>query len=157
GIHYPRRPQKAPLADRRTTVAPHALAVTSPLQEHLPSWVSTLRFLNLSLAHWLGLALLAVAALLAGTLAQWLLLRLGRAVARRAWPPGDERLLDLLAGPARALLTLLIFYPLEPLLGLPGTAQAVSDRVVRSLLIVASTWLVLRLITLTSARLEGSL
>jgi small-conductance mechanosensitive channel len=137
-------------------VAP-PFALISPLDEHLPSWLSTVRFLDLSLIRWLGLLLLAVVAVLAGTLVEWFLARLGRAVVRRTWPPGEERLLDLLAGPARALLALLLFHLLAPLLGLPDPAGEEVDRVVRSLFIVAVTWLILRLITVASTRLESAL
>jgi small-conductance mechanosensitive channel len=124
-----------------------------PLRQQLPSWFFTHHLLGVDVGQWLGLIVLIMAAVLGGTLGQWLLLRLGRVLARQ---PGAaaEGLFAALPGPARLLLALLIFHLFVPLLQLPPAAQANVDLIVRSLLIVAVTWLVMHLITLFFARAE---
>ncbi len=121
-----------------------------PLREQLPSWLFTRHVLDLSLAQWLGLIVLATAAVLAGTLGQGLLVWLGRVLRRGR---EEDGLLTALRGPARWLLALPIFHLFAPLLQLPAGAVAVVDVAVRSLLIVAVTWLVLRLVNLASGLL----
>jgi small-conductance mechanosensitive channel len=128
----------------------------SPLGEHLPSWLFTPHVFELSLAQWLGLVLLGSAAVLAGALGQRLLVWLSRVTTRSDSAP-EGGVLAALPGPARLLCALLVFYLFVPLLALPTGARAVVDVLVRTLLIVAATWLVLRLIGVAFAALEAYL
>ncbi len=133
--------------------------VPSPLtalEDHLPSWLATRTFLELSLAQWLALVLLAAVAVLAGALGQRLLVWLARIVARRTGL-GEDGILGALPGPARLLVALLVFHLFGPLLDLKAAAQAGVDVVVRILLIGATTWLIWRLADSGFVLLEVSL
>jgi small-conductance mechanosensitive channel len=132
------------------------LSALASLKEHLPSWLFSRQVLDISLIQWLGLAVLAPLALLAGELGQRLLIWLGRALRCQPGRLG-ERLFAILPGPARLLLALLIFHLVVGLLGLLPAAMSAIDTIVRSLLIVVLTWLALRLITLASELTESYL
>jgi small-conductance mechanosensitive channel len=127
------------------------------LDEVLPSWLFTTRVLDISLAQWAGLLVLAVCAVLVGSLGQWLLVRLGGSIVRRTGQQWDDQLLDLLPGPLRILLALLTFHAFAFLLQLSPAPEEGVQIGVRTLLILAVTWLVVRLITLASAVLESYL
>ena len=121
-------------------VDPSSLA---SLREHLPTWLFTHYLLGVCLAQWLGLALLGTVAMLAGDLGQRLLIWLGHVSNRQ--PSALEKLFVALPGPGRLLLALLIFHSLAPLLDLPSAVASAVDLAVRTLLIVAVTWLAVRL------------
>jgi small-conductance mechanosensitive channel len=116
--------------------------------------MSTLRFLDVSLAQWLGSAVLAVGAVAAGTLLQWLLVGLGGVLARYTGLPWDEKVRADLPGPTRLFLAVLLFHLFQPLLGLSAEVQAAFAVVVHTLLLVAVTWFLLRQLTVASHFLE---
>jgi small-conductance mechanosensitive channel len=125
------------------------------LETVAPAWMSSLEFLGVSLAQWLGLLVLAVGAAVAGMLLQWLLLGLGGVLARYTGMTWDEKVRASLPGPARLFLAVVLFHLFQPLLGLSPDAQATVNLVIRTLLIVAVTWFVLRLLTVASRFLEA--
>lgn len=115
--------------------------------EHLPPWCKDTCLFGFSLWQWLELGTLALTALLAGTLLQALLVRLGRWVSRRTHWLWDEHVVETLPGPTRILLALLLFNLGMPLLHLIPVAEEVVTLVVRTVLIATVTWWISRLLS----------
>jgi small-conductance mechanosensitive channel len=127
------------------------------LETVAPAWMSSLCFLDVSLAQWLALLVLAAGAVAAGILLEWLLLGVGGLLARHAGMAWDEKVRPSIPGPTRLVLALLLFHLFLPLLGLPAEAHAAIALVVRTLLLVGVTWFLLRLLTVGSRFLEAYL
>jgi small-conductance mechanosensitive channel len=125
--------------------------------QRLPVALFTIRFLSLSLWQWLGLALLAPLALGIALAGQALLLASSRALARRTRTPWDERFFELLPGPLRVFLGLLLAHIALPLLRLSADPRDVVEILVRMLLIVGATWLAVRLISFGATAVEAFL
>ena len=115
------------------------------------------RFLELTAGQWTGLAVIAVLAVVIGSLGQWLLLMAGRTVSDRTKSDWDDRIVALLPGPLRILVGLLAFDLAVTTLHLSPAAEEGLDVVVRTLLIVAATVLALRIVTLAGHALEARL
>jgi MscS family membrane protein len=109
----------------------------------LPDVLVEHRVLELALWQWIGLAALALLALVLA----WGLTALGaaslRSVARRA--AVDEELVSSVVAPARAVGGLLLFSATSYALRLPVPAQAIVNGAVTALTILAVAWLFLRL------------
>jgi small-conductance mechanosensitive channel len=127
------------------------------VEEFFPSWGSTIQFWHLSLAQWLGLLVFAVGSLLAGTFLQWLLVTLGRSLARHPGWEWVEKFMAILAGPARFVLALVLFQPFVQLLDLAPAPQDRVETATRVVLIVTFTWLCLRLLAVGSLVFQGYL
>jgi MscS family membrane protein len=123
----------------------------------LPASFFELRFLEINLAQWIALILLVVAV----TLVSWLLVRLIHRIVRplvaRTNTDIDDRLMGLLDGPLRLLLASALFaggaLPLrfaEPVLPFLGA-------VIKALVVLAVTWVALRLTDVVSAVIEQRL
>lgn len=123
----------------------------------LPDWLTKFQVVGLSLADWTGLGVLTGVALVVGVLARWLLAVVIRLAARRSRTEWDDRIADLLPGPLGILAGVLTFGIAVPLLELPQAAADAVEVVARTLLIVAVTALVLRLLTVAAGALEAYL
>jgi small-conductance mechanosensitive channel len=126
-------------------------------KDSVPAWLVTYEALGVPLADWLALLTLAVVAVLVGLVGQGLLLRAARGVVRRTRTSWDERAVELLPGLLWVLIALLVFGVAAPLLDPHPHAAAGVALVVHTLLIVAATALLLRLITLAAEVLEAIL
>ena len=116
------------------------------LAERLPRPFFDLRFLDIQLWQWIALVVLLLASLAIAWLLTAPALRLLRAIARRTQSHVDDVFVELIAGPVRlAVGTLSVSAGIYALrLALP--VQWVLIATTKALLIVAFTWLVLRLI-----------
>ena len=127
-----------------------------PLANVLPAPFFQLRFLQIRLWQWIGLALLAAAAWLAAKLGG----RLAVGLARRllaARPALDGRLAEHVAGPSGLAVGLAVFATGARLLALAVPAQRVFVGAEKALAIVAVTWLALRGVDVLLARFERRL
>jgi MscS family membrane protein len=124
------------------------------LEAWLPPVFFEVRFLRLELAQWLGLAALAIAGwlvslILAGAtiriLGQFLTLR-GRAL--------DERIVRVVRGPVRMALTVVVFAVGWRHLALDLPVQELLRLLERLLWVVATAWLVFRLIDMAALALR---
>ncbi|WP_437768119.1 mechanosensitive ion channel domain-containing protein [Sorangium sp. So ce281] len=134
----------------RATVAAvpelHEAFGPGPIAERLPAVLSRVRFLGLAAWQWLGLATAIAASSLGGLL-------LGRLVSvavsrfvRRTEVQWDDRLLDGIQTPLRALLMLALASGLVRPLRLAAPAQEVVDTLLQTLLIAATAWLATRFV-----------
>ena len=116
------------------------------LAERLPQAFFDLHFLDIQLWQWIALVVLLLAALAFAWLLTAPVLRLLRAIAHRTQTHVDDVFVELIVGPVRlAVGTLLVSTGIYALrLALP--VQWVLIATTKALLIVAFTWLVLRLI-----------
>jgi MscS family membrane protein len=116
------------------------------LAERLPQPFFDLRFLDIQLWQWIALVVLLLAALAFAWLLTAPVLRLLRAIAHRTQTHVDDVFVELIVGPVRlAVGTLLVSTGIFALrLALP--VQWVLIATTKALLIIAFTWLVLRLI-----------
>jgi small-conductance mechanosensitive channel len=128
-----------------------------PLAAAFPSFLATRALAEFSFDFsqiggtvwaWLGPILLTAGALVGGVVLQWILLTLVRSVARRTAITWDDKVADMLPGPARMLFTLLVMRLFLPVLGLGEAEEETIALFIRVLFITAGTWLVLRGITL---------
>ena len=126
------------------------------LAKVLPAPFFELRFLQVRLWQWIGLALLAATAWLAAKLFGWLVVGLVRRLLA-ARPALDERLAEHAAGPLGFALGLALFATGLPFLALAMPARRVLVGAEKALAIVAVTWLVLRGLDVLMARFERRL
>jgi small-conductance mechanosensitive channel len=139
----------------------HPALPTLPLfavwRDNLPTWMGETHALGVSLADWIGLVGLAIAAVAVGTIGQWIILRAARVVARRTGTTWDDRLVALLSGPLAVVLGLAAFGVAVPALQLPEDAAGTVEVITRTLFIAAVVVLVLRLVTVAAEALEAYL
>ena len=118
------------------------------LEEQLPSVFFDFHLLELALWQWLALTLLAFGAWLISLLFAGSGVRLlGAALARRA-KTLDERIVHVVRGPVRLIITVCLFAFGHTPLGLSLGAQQWLRGLEKLVLAFAATWLVLRLIDL---------
>lgn len=134
-----------------------AIALFAQETRELPEWLGGPFIFNLTVGQWLGLAIIAAVASVIGTVLQWLLVRIGRVVSGRTSSDLDNNIVELLPGPLRILMALLVFDLLVPILRLPPAAESVLDILVRTVLIAAVILLFLRLVTVAGKALESRL
>jgi len=127
------------------------------LGELLPASFFEFRFLEINLTQWIALILLVVAAYLLSWLLVQLVHRMVRPLVARTRTEIDDRLLGMLAGPLRLLFAVALFaggaLPLrfaEPVVPFLGA-------VVKALVVLAVTWIALRLTDVVSAVIEERL
>jgi small-conductance mechanosensitive channel len=137
-----------------TPAVPAAGPLFAVWRDRLPEWMRAHDALGVSVADWIGLAGIAVMAVAAGMIGQWLVLRGLRAVSRRTQTTWDDRVAAILPGPLAILIGLLVFGVAAPLLNLPPDAAAGVEIVARTFLIIAAVFIVLRLVTLAAELLE---
>lgn len=123
----------------------------------LPEPLTAIRFLDLALWQWLGLALIPAMAWIGGVALGSVILGAAAKVTRRTQARWDDRLLREIRGPVRALLTLLLLSLLVRALALATSVQQVIDGLLQTTLIVSSAWLGLRMIRFISGVLADRL
>ncbi|WP_437785163.1 mechanosensitive ion channel family protein [Sorangium sp. So ce1097] len=134
----------------RSTVAAvpelHEAFGPGPIAERLPAVLSRVRFLGLAAWQWLGLVTAIAASSLGGLLLGRLVTAAVSRLVRRTEVQWDDRLLDAIRTPLRALLTLALASGLVRPLRLTAPAQQVVDTLLQTLLIAAAAWLTTRLV-----------
>jgi MscS family membrane protein len=118
----------------------------SVLAEHLPQPFLDVRFLDIQLWQWIALVLLLLASLLIAWLLTAPALRVLRAIARRTETHVADVFVELIAGPIRLAVATLVLSTGIYALRLALPVQRVLIGTTKALLIIAFTWLVLRLI-----------
>jgi len=134
-----------------------AFAPFAVWRDNLPVWMSRTGAAGITLADWIGLAGLVVAAVLVGGIGQWLLLRVARAVIGRTKTGWDDRLIALLPGPLAVLIGIFAFSMAVPHLGLEDAAADGVSVAVRVLLVATCTVLASRLVGFAAGMLTAYL
>ncbi len=128
-----------------------------PFGDVLPTPLFEITFLDVELWQWIGLALLA----LIGAVVPWalatLIARLFRPIAARLHRTRENKLEQLVVGPVRLALGIIIFYAGSVLLKLSLPVRAFFNSSAEALVVAALTWLVLRLIDIVTRRMEDRL
>src|SRR5213594_2992396 len=127
-----------------------------PLAAVLPAPFFQVRFLQIRLWQWIGLALLGATAWLAAALIGRLAVGLVRRLLA-ARPALDERLAEYAGGPLRFAIGLAVFAAGLRFLALAVPVQRFFAGAEKALAIVAVTWLVLRGLDVLMARFERRL
>ena len=133
----------------------YATIEPSPIEQILPESFSSIRFGGLALWQWLGLLMLALLAYVVGLLLASAALRLGRQVAARTEAQWDDRLMQKLRGPTRAVIGLLTFWVLLPQLHLPLVFEDVILVGVRLATIAAGGWIAARIVAFVAETVES--
>jgi MscS family membrane protein len=129
-----------------------------PLARVLPAPFFELRFLSIRLWQWIGLALFGVLVWLISRLLRGILIRAVRLVlARSDGAVSPSTLASAIAEPLRLLLGVVLGAFGLPFLGLPVPVHRVLMGVLKSLAIVALTWLFLRILDEYAQRFERRL
>ncbi|MDH3519170.1 MAG: mechanosensitive ion channel family protein [Myxococcales bacterium] len=116
------------------------------LGEILPEPLLAVRVLELALWQWLGLMLLLVLASTLGYVVTWLVLRIVMRALRQLRGAASRLQAQIVAGPARLIVSVLIFYAGCLTLALPLPAQQNLAAACRALVLVGAGWLALRVV-----------
>ena len=127
------------------------------LGEWLPEPLFEITFLEVELWQWIALLLLAAIAIVASWLIAALMARLARPLVRRLRNGFEDKVEQLIIGPARLATAITIFYLGSLLLGLALPVQAFFHGAAKALAIAALTWLLLRLIDVGALKIEDRL
>jgi len=127
------------------------------LGEFLPEEFFVVRFLEVELWQWIGIALMVVLACSAGYLATRILYRAARPLVSRTESDLDDRLLGLTAPPVRWLAALLFFAVGVLPLGLAIPAQRLLGRLEVGATLILVGWLVLRVVDVAFDALQARL
>ncbi|MEZ4295997.1 MAG: mechanosensitive ion channel, partial [Polyangiaceae bacterium] len=117
------------------------------LAEKLPDALRDIRFLELSLWQWVALPICLLLAWIGGVLLTRLALGAAARLARRTESTWDDLLLRKARSPLRVLTMLLLTAALVQPLHLAIPAQNTVDRILQTLFILCTAWLVTRLIS----------
>jgi small-conductance mechanosensitive channel len=115
-----------------------------PFAETLPEALFENSLGSLELWQWLGLFFLAAGAVLAALLVQKIVIGVGLRMAKLTAAGWDDQLVASGRGPLRLPVFAILFAIGTRVLLLPPEAQKVSDAVVKSLLVFAMAWYLLR-------------
>jgi len=126
------------------------------LAEHLPGWFFEIELLELALWQWLGLATLVTLAALGAWLAVYAMVWIVRASGGRR-SLEEHGYLRAALGPLRLGLAVGLFALGVPLLVLAVPPSAFLSALARTLAIAAFAWLLARLVSAASGRLEARL
>lgn len=116
-----------------------------PLATVLPDPFFDIRFLDVQLWQWLGLLTTLLGAAIVAFVFTWPLVRLVRFFARRASAVVDDQVIPVIVGPLRLGLAIVLFAAVRPALRLPLAAQSVLGGLETVAMVVAVTWLLMRL------------
>ena len=138
------------IAASTVTLVPELHAEFEPLwlEEWLPLVFFEEDFLGVELWKWLALAMLLAIASLISLLIAGTTTRLIGLILTRAPEGFDSRIVELVSGPVRLALTVILFDLVRRPIGLPLTFLDALSILERVLLVVAAAWLVFRLIDL---------
>lgn len=128
-----------------------------PLGDLLPTLLFEISFLGVELWQWIGLVVLVVVAVLAAWGISALIAQLVRPLAVRLRGGMDHELDQLIVGPLRLGLAVAVFYSGSFLLAPSLPVQQFFSGVTKSLVIIALTWLTLRVIDMAAMRGEQRL
>ncbi len=125
-----------------------------PLAERLPPPFFDIRFFDVPLWQWIALLLLVCAAAVIAWLVTAPLIHLLRAVARRTATSRDDKLLGIVSGPMRlALFATVMLLGITPIqLAVP--VQRTLRGILGGLIIIAATWLLIRVIDAGTRSME---
>ena len=104
--------------------------------DHVPAHLQSARFFNIEAWQWIGLAILAIVAWVAGRLFAKALARLGLRLAKKTRTPVDDRLADTMVRPARWAASLIILTVGVRFLDLSVRAESRLDRLFAALTFV---------------------
>lgn len=127
------------------------------LGNFLPSLFFEVRILELELWQWFGMIAAVVTAYLLAMLLAVAIMSLARRLASRTETQIDDLVLKAVSAPLSALLAVTIFYGLSLGLRLSILAQDQVARVCQGLILIAVTWMALRLVDVFSHLLEQGL
>ena len=127
------------------------------LGEILPAPFLELSFLAIQLWQWLGLLVLLGVAALATWLATVVLVRILTPILRRAGGALDAPTLQHLLAPVRLGAAVLLFAALRRSLALAKRVDVVLGAIESALIVVAVTWVLLRLVDAAGERIAGRL
>ncbi len=125
--------------------------------EILPPVFFDVSFLEVQLWQWAGLLAFCALAWLASWLVTFTLGRILGPLVRQSKTTIDDRLLDLTAGPLRLVLSVAIFVSLTRVIGPAVPVQRFLDQVGKVAVILALSWLLLRLVDVVSKNVEDKL
>lgn len=125
--------------------------------EILPPVFFDVSFLDVQLWQWAGLLVFAIVSWLLSWLIAFTIVRVLDPFVRRSRTSIDDRAVAMTAGPLRLVLAVGIFVSLTRLLGLAVPAQHFFDQLGKVAVIVALSWLLLRLIDVFSRNIEEQL
>lgn len=120
------------------------------LGQYLPEPFFTITLAGVQLWQWIGLLLLVLIVYLLSWLAVCLLIRVLRPAVRRTRTQIDDRLLEAVGAPVRAVIAVALFAATTLFLHLSVSAQQVLAGLERTAVIVATVWLVMRLADVSS-------
>lgn len=104
--------------------------------------------------QWIGLLVALVLAVVVGRSIAWLLWRIGKSIVDRTPPKWDDELLDRLRTPGRFVLAVFSFRALLEPLGLSAVSVLVASRLLGSVTIIVSAWIVIRVVAVLSKIIE---
>jgi MscS family membrane protein len=125
-----------------------------PLAEKLPQPFLDLRFFDVPLWQWIALLLLGLAAAALAWLVTAPLIHLFRAIARRTTTQRDDRMLGIIAGPVRLALFAMVMLLGSAPIHLSVPVQRTLRGFLGGLVIVATTWLLVRMIDAGTRSME---
>jgi MscS family membrane protein len=128
-----------------------------PLERWLPKVFFEVRVLEVLLWQWLGLLVITFAAWLLSYIGASAVVALVRPLAARTQTDLDDRLFDTTLPPLRLLMAIFLFWVGSRPLGLAVPAETFLAESMRSLVLVAITWLLMRLVNVVAEALEQRL
>ena len=128
-----------------------------PLGDLLPEPFFTIGFLDVELWQWIGLLLVVVAAVVLSWIAAGVIAPVLRPLVTHFRSDLKDRVEQLIVGPVRLGIGIILFYIGSFLLGLSLTARAFFHGTAKAIVIAAVSWLILRFIDIAVLRLEASL
>jgi MscS family membrane protein len=121
-----------------------------PFAKSLPPIFFSLRFLDTALWQWIGLAVVALAAVVVAYLLSAIVLGIARLVTRRTRAEIDNAIVEMTVGPMRLGVAVIVARALLPQLWLPLGLHRLCTGFTTGLMVVAATWFVVRMVTLVS-------
>ncbi|UCG12809.1 MAG: mechanosensitive ion channel, partial [Deltaproteobacteria bacterium] len=127
------------------------------LERFLPEFFFNIQFLDIVLWQWIGLLVLVLFTAVASWLLTIVTVRALKPLVARTETPIDDRMLAEAASPIRLAMGVLVFHIGVVLLGLGVQAKAFISALLGGLLIVAVTWLLVRVTDVLSSIVEEQL
>jgi MscS family membrane protein len=128
-----------------------------PLERWLPQVFFEVRVLEVLLWQWVALLAITFAAWLLSYAAAAGVVAVLRPITARTETDVDDRLFDTTVPPLRLLIALFLFWVGSQTLGLAVPVEVFLSETVRSLVLVAITWLVMRLVNVVADLIERRL
>ncbi len=123
----------------------------------LPDAFFTIRFFEVELWQWVGLGVLIILSWVLGSLGAFTVIRLSRKIASRTKTTLDDDLLHAASSPLVLFLVVALFYGGSLTLGLSVLASRFTTGAAKGLLIIAVTWLALRVVDVAARGMEQRL